>query len=108
MTHDVRPDQGLPPGRGDHSFRAQPDGRTVIEVTGQDGSLAGLVASSGLPILSADAGWGGAAREPESGRRWWARPIGHVPAGQGQPSVTFTRRLPGPRRTAARPDALLR
>ncbi len=29
-----------------------------------------------------------------------------MPAGQGQPSVTFTRRLPGARRTAARPDAV--
>jgi len=29
-----------------------------------------------------------------------------VPAGQGQPSVTFTRRLPGARRTAARPAAV--
>jgi anti-sigma-K factor RskA len=75
----------LPAGGWQVGFRAQHDGRTVIEVTGQDGSLAGLVASSRLPILSVDAGWGGAAREP---------------------SVTFTRRLPGARRTAARPDAV--
>ena len=96
----------LPAGGWQVGFRAQRDGRTVIEVTGQDGSLAGLVASSRLPILSVDAGWCGAAREPDGGRRWWALAIGHVPAGQGQPSVTFTRRLPGPRRTAARPDAV--
>jgi hypothetical protein len=96
----------LPAGGWQVSFRAQLDGRTVIEVTGQEGSLAGLVASSHLPILSVDAGWGGAAREPDSGRRWWALAIGHVPAGRGQPSVAFTRRLPGARRTAARPDAV--
>src|SRR5271163_1548032 len=96
----------LPAGGWQVSFQAQHDGRTVIEVTGQDGALAGLVASSRLPILSADAGWGGAAREPAGGRRWWALAIGHVAAGQGQPSVTFTRRLPGARRAAARPDAV--
>src|SRR5271163_737588 len=96
----------LPAGGWQVSFQAQHDGRTVIEVTGQDGALAGLVASSRLPILSADAGWGGAAREPAGGRRWWALAIGHVPAGQGQPSVTFTRKLPGARPAAARPDAV--
>jgi hypothetical protein len=83
----------LPAGGWQVGFRAQHDGRTVIEVTGQDGSLAGLVASSRLPILSVDAGWCGAASERDGGRRWWALAIGHVPAGQGQPSVTFTRRL---------------
>ena len=88
------------------AFRAQHDGRTVIEVTGQDGSLAGLVASSRLPILSVDAGWCGAAREPDGGWRWWALAIGHVPASQDQPSVTFTRKLPGARRAAVRPDAV--
>ena len=96
----------LPAGRWQVGFRAQHDGRTVIEVTGQDGSLAGLVASSRLPILSVDAGWYGAASERDGGRRWWALAIGHVPAGQGQPSVTFTRRLPGARRAAVRPDAV--
>lgn len=96
----------LPAGGWQVGFRTQSDGRTVIEVTGQDGSLAGLVASSRLPILSADAGWCGAAREPDGGRRWWALAIGHVPADQGQPSVTFTRRLPAAPRTAARPDAV--
>ena len=35
----------LPAGGWQVGFRAQHDGRTVIEVTGQDGSLAGLVAS---------------------------------------------------------------
>jgi hypothetical protein len=39
----------LPAGGWQVGFRAQHDGRTVIEVTGQDGSLAGLVASSRLP-----------------------------------------------------------
>jgi hypothetical protein len=94
----------LPAGGWQVGFRAQHDGRTVIEVTGQDGSLAGLVASSRLPILSVDAGWCGAAREPAGGRRWWAPAIEHVPAGPDQPSVTFTRKLPRrtPRRGAAR------
>jgi hypothetical protein len=64
------------------------------------------VVSSRLPILSADAGWCGAAREPGGGSRWWALAIGHVPADQGRPSVTFTRGLPGTRRAAARPDAV--
>jgi hypothetical protein len=49
----------LPAGWWQVGFRTQHDGRTVIEVTGQDGSLAGLVASSRLPILTVDAGWGG-------------------------------------------------
>jgi hypothetical protein len=72
----------LPAGGWQVGFRAQHDGRTVIKVTGQDGSLAGLVASSRLPILSVDAGWGGAARESDGGGRWWALAIGHVPAGR--------------------------
>src|ERR1700733_8206507 len=96
----------LPAGGWQVGFRTQHDGRTVIEVTGQDGSLAGLVASSLLPVLSVDAGWCGAAREPAGGRRWWALAIGHVPVGQGQPSVTFTRRLEGARSAAVRPDAV--
>jgi hypothetical protein len=96
----------LPAGGWHVSFRAQHDGRTVIEVTGQGGSLVGLVVSSRLPTLSVDAAWGGAARKPDGGRRWWALAIGHGPDGQGQPSVTFTRRLPGARRTATRPDAV--
>jgi hypothetical protein len=94
----VRP----PVGGWQASFRAQQDGRTVIEVSGQDGALAGLVASSRLSVLPAGAGWCGAAREPAGGRRWWALAIGHVPAGQDQPSVTFTRKRPGARPAAAR------
>jgi hypothetical protein len=30
----------------------QPDGRTVVEATDADGTLAGLVASSRLPLMS--------------------------------------------------------
>ena len=41
----------LPAGGWQVGFRAQHDGRTVIEVTGQYGSLAGLVASSRRPTL---------------------------------------------------------
>jgi hypothetical protein len=40
----------LPAGGWQVGFRTQPDGRTVIEVTGQDGSLAGLVASAAGPV----------------------------------------------------------
>src|SRR5260370_37301210 len=76
----------LPAGGWQVGFRAQHDGRTVIEVTGQDGSLAGLVASSRLPLLSVDAGWGGGARGPDGGRGRWALAVGRVPPRPGQPS----------------------
>lgn len=59
----------LPTGGWQVSFRTQHDGRTVIEVTGPDGSLAGLVASSRLPILSVNAGWCGAARALDGSRQ---------------------------------------
>src|ERR1700722_11341700 len=78
----------LPAGGWQVGFRAQHDGRTGIEGTGQGGALAGVGAGAGggprtpLPILSVDAGWCGAAREQDGGRRWWALAIGHVPAGQ--------------------------
>jgi hypothetical protein len=78
-------------------WRLQPDGRTVIEVTDQDGSLAGLVASTRLPLLSVDGGWRGAGRGARGAWRWWALAIGHAPAGDGV-VVTFTRSLPGRRR----------
>lgn len=96
----------VPAGGWQVGFRTQHEGRTVIDVTGPDGSLAGLVASSRLPILSVDAGWCGAARAPDGGRQWWALAIGHVPVGDGQPSVTFTRRLPGARTAASPSDAV--
>jgi hypothetical protein len=85
----------LPAGGWQVGFRVQRDGRTVVEVTDADGLLAGLVASSRLPILSIDAGWCGFSQGPAGGRRWWALAIGHVPAEAGQPSVTFTRRRSG-------------
>lgn len=96
----------LPAGGWQVSFRTQHDSRTVIEVTGPDGSLAGLVASSRLPILSVNAGWCGAARALDGGRQWWALAIGHVPIGDGQPSVTFTRRRTGARAAASPSDAV--
>ena len=80
----------LPAGGWQVGFRVQRDGRTVVEVTDADGTLAGLVASSRLPILSIDAGWRGCTRDPAGDRRWWALAIGHVPAEAAQPSVTFT------------------
>jgi hypothetical protein len=81
----------LPVGGWQVGFRVQRDGRTVVEVTDTDGTLAGLVASSRLPILSIDASWRGCTHDPAGDRRWWALAIGHVPAEAGQPSVTFTR-----------------
>ena len=95
----------LPVGGWKVGFRIQPDGRTVIEVTDQDETLTGLVASTRLPITSIDAGWSGLTRDPAGGRHWWALAIGHVPADAGQPAVTFTRRTrhrPG----VAPPDAV--
>ena len=73
-------------------FRVQPDGRTVVEVTDPAGSLAGLAATIRLPFLWIDAGWAGCVRGPGGRRQWWALAIGHVPAGVGQPTVTFSRR----------------
>jgi hypothetical protein len=94
----------LPAGGWQVGFRVQRDGRTVVEVTDADGTLAGLVASSRLPILSIDAGWRGCTRDLAGDGRWWALAIGHVPAEAGQPSVTFTRArgaIPHGRRPAA-------
>ena len=42
----------LPVGGWQVGFRIQPDGRTVIEVTDQDETLAGLVTSTRLPQRS--------------------------------------------------------
>ena len=95
----------LPVGGWQVGFRIQPDGRTVIEVTDQDETLAGLVTSTRLPITSIDASWSGLTRDPAGGRHWWALAIGHVPVDASQPTVTFTRRTrhrPG----AASPDAV--
>ena len=96
----------LPAGGWQVGFRVQRDGRTVVEVTDADGKLAGLVASSRLPILSIDAGWRGCTRDPARDRRWWALAIGHVPAEAGRPSVTFTRAR-GALRAGRRPSAAL-
>src|SRR5260370_18360264 len=80
----------LPAGGWQVGFRAEHDGRTVIEVTGQDGSLAGLVASSRLPLLSVDAGWGGEAREPDRRRRRGALALRPPPPRPGPPARPFT------------------
>ena len=93
----------LPAGGWQVGFRVQRDGRTVVEVTDADGTLAGLVASSRLPILSIDAGWCGCTRGPAGDRRWWALAIGHVPA-RGRPAVRYLH--PPPQRYPARPQAL--
>jgi hypothetical protein len=78
-------------------WQRQPGGRTVIEVSDQDGTLAGLVASSSLPLVSVDGGWRGSSRGPGRGRQRWALAIGH--AAGGAVAVTFTRRWPGRQRT---------
>ena len=83
---------GLPVGGWQAAFRVQPDGRTVVEVTDAGGSLAGLVASTRLPLLSIDAGWRGSVPVAGRGRQWWVLAIGHAPAREGRPVVTFTRR----------------
>jgi len=83
--------------------RLQPDGRTVIEVSDETGVLAGLVASTRLPIVSADAGWRGITRSAGGESRWWALAIGHAPADAGRPAVTFMRGLPGSRPATVRP-----
>jgi hypothetical protein len=80
----------LPAGGWQVGFRAQPDGRTVVEVTDEDETLAGLMASGRLPILSIDAAWRGVTSDPGGRRQWWALAIGHAPAEAGLPSVTFT------------------
>jgi hypothetical protein len=81
----------LPGGGWQVGFRVQPGGRTIVEVTREDGSLAGMVTSSRLPILSVDAGWAGFSRAHGGDGQWWALAIGHVPAGAGQPDITFSR-----------------
>jgi hypothetical protein len=43
-------------------LRLQADGRTGLEVTDQGGNLTGLVASTRLPIVSADGAWRGTRR----------------------------------------------
>jgi hypothetical protein len=98
----------LPAGGWQVGFRAQLDGRTVVEVTDPGGSLAGLVASTRLPVLSIDAGWSGCAHGLAGVRQWWALAIGHAPAGAGQPAVTFTRRARRARcgRMALPPEAV--
>ena len=82
----------LPAGGWQVGFRVQQGGRTVVEVTDAGGSLAGLITSTRLPLLSIDASWSGSVPVPGGDRQWWALAIGHSPAGAGQPVVTFTRR----------------
>jgi hypothetical protein len=88
----------LPAGGWQVGFRGQMNGRIVVEVIDPGGSLAGLVASTRLPVLSIDAGWSGSAPGLAGVRQWWALAIGHVPAGAGQPAVTFTRQTGRARR----------
>ena len=51
------------------------------------------MASTRLPLLSIDAGWRGSVHVAGGGRQWWVLAIGHAPAREGRPAVTFTRRV---------------
>ena len=88
----------LPAGGWQVGFQVQREGRTVVEVTDPGGSLAGLVTSTRLPVVSIDAGWSGSASGLAGVKEWWALAIGHVPTRAGQPAVTFTRRTRRARR----------
>jgi len=90
-------------GEWEVGLRVQPGGRAVVEVTDPAGSLAGLAASTRLPLVSIDAGWSGLACGPGGGRQWWALAIGHVPAGAGPPTATFIWRRRRARRGAGHP-----
>jgi hypothetical protein len=83
----------LPDGGWQVGFLARPDGRTAVEVTDPSGPVAHLVAGTGSPVLSIDAGWAG------NGAGWWALAIGRVPAEAGRPAVIFTRGTRRARRT---------
>jgi hypothetical protein len=72
--------------------RRQPDGRTVLEVTDQAGNLTGLVASTRLPIVSADGAWRGTRRSADRSRRRRALATGHACTPDGPLTVTFTSR----------------
>jgi hypothetical protein len=89
--------------------RVQPNGRAVIEIADETDDLIGLITSTDLPILSVDAAWRGRARLADGARQWWALAIGHAPATDDEPAVTFTRRLGArgnARRTVVRPSRL--
>jgi hypothetical protein len=73
-------------------WRLQPDGRTVLEVTGQAGDLTGLAASTRLPIVSVDGAWRGTRRSADGTQQAWALAIGHAYPPDGPLTVTFTRR----------------
>jgi hypothetical protein len=81
----------LPVGGWRLGFHVQPDGRSLVEVTDPDGSLAGLVASSHQAAPSIAEAWAGHAFGLGGCRQWWALAIGHTPA-DGWPAVSFTRR----------------
>jgi len=89
--------------------RLQPNGRAVIEIADETDDLIGLITSTHLPILSVDAAWRGRAYLADGTRQWWALAIGHAPATDDEPAVTFTQRLGAlgnPRRTVVRPSRL--
>jgi hypothetical protein len=81
----------LPVGGWRVGFHVQPDGQPLIEVTDPAGSLASLITSSHEPILSIADGWAGHTFGLTGLRQWWALAIGHIPAPDGWPAVSFTR-----------------
>lgn len=81
------------------TVRLQPDGRTVEAACDETGSLAGLVVSPHLRIVSTGRGWRGITRDASGATLWRALAVGHFPAGHSQPAVTFTHRLRGARAT---------
>jgi hypothetical protein len=72
---------------------AQPNGRTVIEISDDTDDLVGLVTSTNVPMLTVDAAWRGRGPDLDGTRRWWALAAGHASATADDPTVTFTRRI---------------
>ena len=92
MSVDGQISARLPVSDWQIQWRRQPDGRAVLEVTDQAGNLAGLVASTRLPVVSVDGAWRGTRRRPDGSRQRWALAIGHACSPDGPLTVTFTRR----------------
>ena len=87
-------------------WRLQPDGRTVLEVTGQAGNLTGLVASTRLPVISVDGAWRGTRRSADGSRqRYQVRELCHPLTTQQRQSAPMARRHQ-PLKVARKPSEL--
>jgi hypothetical protein len=82
----------MPVGGWQLGLQAQPECRTLIEVTDSRGSLVGLIVSIQHQAPSIDEAWHGHVFGPSGRRQWWALAVGHAPTDEGQPTVTFARR----------------